>query len=214
MNRFVYILTDFGIGNLVIIMSPKRSLGDILCLLRFLLSPQTKLGDLLILHRFLLLLLLLLFLFFFFFFFFSEWTCPTKFTETDDPIFTKLHRKVDPHLKRCTQVLEFQNGRRCQGNREHMSKSLTSFISETAKGISTRLGIYNMKLARPWMLAHLKIIWQFHAHPVHQKVLRFFGPRYIGDDFLLGTNLVSFNRAVVPLFELSFLTKSQKLTSA
>ena len=31
---------------------------------------------------------------------------------------------------------------------------------------------------------------------------------------LLGPNLVSFNRAVVPLFELSFLTKSQKLTSA
>ena len=30
----------------------------------------------------------------------------------------------------------------------------------------------------------------------------------------LGPNLVSFNRAVVPLFELSFLTKSQKLTSA
>jgi hypothetical protein len=29
------------------------------------------------------------------------------------------------------------------------------------------------------MLAHLKIIWQFHAHPVHQKVSRFFGPRYI-----------------------------------
>jgi hypothetical protein len=23
------------------------------------------------------------------------------------------------------------------------------------------------------MLAHLKIIWQFHAHPVHQKVSRF-----------------------------------------
>jgi hypothetical protein len=30
-----------------------------------------------------------------------------KFSETDDLIFTKLHRKVDPHLKRCTQVLEF-----------------------------------------------------------------------------------------------------------
>ena len=30
----------------------------------------------------------------------------------------------------------------------------------------------------------------------------------------LGPNLVSFNRAVVPLFELSFLMKSQKLTSA
>ena len=67
----------------------------------------------------------------------------------------------------------------------------------------------NMKPARPWMLAHLKIIWQFH-----QKVSRFFGPRYIGDDLFLGPNLVSFNRAVVPLLELSFLTKSQKLTSA
>ena len=43
------------------------------------------------------------------------------------------------------------------------------------------------------MLAHLKIIWQFHAHPVHQKVSTFF----------LGPNLVSFNRAVVPLLELS-----------
>jgi hypothetical protein len=32
---------------------------------------------------------------------------PTKFSETDDPIFTKLHRKVDPHLKKCNQVLEF-----------------------------------------------------------------------------------------------------------
>jgi hypothetical protein len=53
------------------------------------------------------------------------------------------------------------------------------------------------------LLAHLKIIWQFH-----QKVSRFFGPRYIVDDFfLLGPNLVSFNRAVVPLFELSFLTR-------
>jgi hypothetical protein len=54
------------------------------------------------------------------------------------------------------------------------------------------------------MLAHLKIILQFHAHPVHQKVSRFFGPRYIGDDFLLEPNLVSFNRAVVSLLELSF----------
>ena len=39
--------------------------------------------------------------------FFSPRFCPTKFSETDDPIFTELHRKVDPHLKRCTQVLEF-----------------------------------------------------------------------------------------------------------
>ena len=36
----------------------------------------------------------------------------------------------------------FQIGRRYNGNYEHMSKSLTSLISETAKGISTRLGIY------------------------------------------------------------------------
>ena len=52
------------------------------------------------------------------------------------------------------------------------------------------------------MIANLKIIWQFHAHPVHQKVSRFFGPRYIGDDLFLGPNLVSFNRTVVP-YEIS-----------
>jgi hypothetical protein len=58
------------------------------------------------------------------------------------------------------------------------------------------------------MLAHLKIIWQFQAHPVHQKVARFFGPRYIGDDFFLGLNLViqsscrSFIRVIVP-YEIS-----------
>jgi hypothetical protein len=52
------------------------------------------------------------------------------------------------------------------------------------------------------MLANLKIIWQFPAHPVHQKVSRYFGPRYIGDDFFLGPNLVSFNRTVVP-YEIS-----------
>ena len=74
----------------------------LLFLHRFLLlsRPQTKFGDLLFLHRFFLLLLLFLF-------FFSPWTCSTKFSETDAPIFTKLHRKVDPHLKRCNQVLEF-----------------------------------------------------------------------------------------------------------
>ena len=27
---------------------------------------------------------------------------------------------------------------------------------------------------------------------------RFFGPRYIGDDFFLGPNLVSFNRPIIP----------------
>jgi hypothetical protein len=33
---------------------------------------------------------------------------------------------------------------------------------------------FNMKQARPWMLANPKIIWQFHAHPVHQQVSIFF----------------------------------------
>ena len=41
----------------------------------------------------------------------------------------------------------------------------------------------------------------------------FWAEIYWGQLFL-GPNLVSFNQAVVPLFELSFLTKSQKLTSA
>ena len=59
-----------------------------------------------------------------------------------------------------------------------------------------------MKRARSWMLVNLKIIWQFHTHPVHQKVLRFFGPWYIGNDFFLGPNLVSFNQTVVP-YEIS-----------
>ena len=44
------------VGRSALIMSPKQSLGDILCLFRFLLlSSQTKLGNLLFLHRFLLL---------------------------------------------------------------------------------------------------------------------------------------------------------------
>jgi hypothetical protein len=34
------------------------------------------------------------------------------------------------------------------------------------------------------------------------SVSRFFGPRYIGDKFFLGPNLVSFNRTVVP-YEIS-----------
>ena len=57
------------------------------------------------------------------------------------------------------------------------------------------------------MLANLKIIWQFHAHPEYQKVSRFFGPRYIGDDFFQG-------RIQSHSIKLSFLVKSQKLTSA
>jgi hypothetical protein len=53
------------------------------------------------------------------------------------------------------------------------------------------------------MLAHLKIIWQFHAHPVQQKVSRIFGPR--GDDFyssLIQSSCRSFIRVIVP-YEIS-----------
>jgi hypothetical protein len=65
------------------------------------------------------------------------------------------------------------------------------------------------------MLANLNIIWQFHAHPVHQKVSRFFGPRYIGDDFFLEPNLVSFNRTVVPyeISKVNFRVETQILVS-
>jgi hypothetical protein len=66
----------------------------------------------------------------------------------------------------------------------------------------TILFYFNMKQERPWMLANLKIIWQFHARSVHQKKSRFFEPRYIGDDFFLLPNLVSFNRTVIP-YEIS-----------
>ena len=61
---------------------------------------------------------------------------------------------------------------------------------------------FNMKPARPWMLAHLKIIWQFH-----QKSVEIFWAEVYWGRLFLGPNLVSFNRAVVPLFKLSFLTR-------
>ena len=65
------------------------------------------------------------------------------------------------------------------------------------------------------MLANMKIIWQFHAHPMHQKVSRLFGPRYIGDDIFLGPNLVSFNRTVVPceILNVNFRVETNNLVS-
>jgi hypothetical protein len=68
--------------------------------------------------------------------------------------------------------------------------------------------MFNMKPARPSMLANLKIIWQFHTHPVHQKVSRYFGPRYIGNDFfraessLIQSRCRCFIRVIVP-YEIS-----------
>jgi hypothetical protein len=62
------------------------------------------------------------------------------------------------------------------------------------------------------------IVWFNNAHPVHQKVSRLFGPRYIGDDFFLGPNLVScrsFIRVIVP-YEISkvyFRVESKILVS-
>jgi hypothetical protein len=55
----------------------------------------------------------------------------------------------------------------------------------------------------------------YHTHPVHQKVSRFFGPRYIGDEFFLGPNLVSFNRTVVPceISKVNFRVETKVLVS-
>jgi hypothetical protein len=93
--------------------------------------------------------------------------------------------------------------------KKYLKKIIHSLLMPPSKHYRTSsykqvvpVSYYNMKQVRPWMLANLKIIWQFHAHPVHQKVSRFFGPRYIGDDFFLGPNLVSFNGTVV-LYEIS-----------
>ena len=52
------------------------------------------------------------------------------------------------------------------------------------------------------MLANLKIIWQLHAHPVHQNVSRLFWAEIYRGQLFLGPNLVLFNRAVVP-YEIS-----------
>jgi hypothetical protein len=49
---------------------------------------------------------------------------------------------------------------------------------------------------------------------ISSKSVEIFWAEIYWGRLFLGPNLVSFNRTVVPLFELSFLTKSQKLTSA
>jgi hypothetical protein len=65
------------------------------------------------------------------------------------------------------------------------------------------------------MVENLKIIWQSHAHPVNQKVSRFFGPRYIGGNFFLGPNLVSFHQTIVPneISKVNFRVETQILVS-
>ena len=51
----------------------------------------------------------------------------------------------------------------------------------------------NMKQARPWMLANLKSICHFQAHPVHQNSVEIFWPEIYQGRLLFGSNLVSFN---------------------
>jgi hypothetical protein len=41
----------------------------------------------------------------------------------------------------------------------------------------------NMKQAWSCMLANLKMICRFYAHPVNQNSVDMFGPKYVGDDF-------------------------------
>jgi hypothetical protein len=49
------------------------------------------------------------------------------------------------------------------------------------------------------MLEHLKIIWQSHAHPVQQKVSRFFGPTFCrAESSLIQSSCRSFIRVIVP----------------
>ena len=61
----------------------------------------------------------------------------------------------------------------------------------------------NMKPERPCMLAHLKIIWQFHADPVHQKCRDFLGRDLLGTTFfmaessLIQSSCRSFIRVIV-----------------
>jgi len=51
---------------------------------------------------------------------------PTKFSETDDPILTKLHRKVDPHLKRCIEVLVFSKWPPFQNGRQYKNEKIVN----------------------------------------------------------------------------------------
>jgi hypothetical protein len=50
---------------------------------------------------------------------------------------------------------------------------------------------------------------------ITRKVSRYFGPRYIGNDFFLGPNLVSFNRTIVPyeISKVNFRVETQNLVS-
>jgi hypothetical protein len=65
------------------------------------------------------------------------------------------------------------------------------------------LFFFNMKQARPWMLANLYIFCQFHAHPVHQNSVQISWAEIYQGRLFLGSNLVSFNRTLVVPCEIS-----------
>ena len=134
----------------------------------------------------------------------EHWKCECTFVFWDGLLLSQVWKK------KCNQISKFQGDLsfslvlwpvivwHC-----HWEDSLSpmSRNNEFDRSLALFVG-FNMKQARPWMLRNMKIIWQFHAHPLHQKVSRFFGLRYIGEDFILGPSLVSFNRTIVP-YEIS-----------
>ena len=63
-------------------------------------------------------------------------------SQTDDPIFTKLHRKVDPHLKRCHQILEFWKWPPLPWKPWTYVKIFDLTYIGNCQRVSTRLGVY------------------------------------------------------------------------
>ena len=53
------------------------------------------------------------------------------------------------------------------------------------------------------MLANLKIICQFHAHPVHQNSVEILWAEIYRGRLFLGSDLVSFNQTLVVPYEFS-----------
>ena len=120
----------------------------------------------------------------------------------------------------CSHVCSFEGCEKTFSRRDRLLIHLRTHTGEVRLKnchIIYVVYIFNMKQARPWMLANLKIIWiwQFHAHPVHQQVSRILGRDISGRRLFLGPNLVSFNRTVVPyeISEVNFRVETKILVS-
>ena len=98
-----------------------------------------------------------------------------------------LHTYLRNKIKQCAFINSNHLHNILSVNIVHCSSSifiLTSIIKMlTFESLLLKHYNINMKQPRSWMLANLKIIWQFYAHPLHQKVSRFVGSRYIGTIF-------------------------------